>query len=159
MLGFAVAGDDRRFFPATVEYHTDGVDNRNRPRYRRNVLVLSSPFVSKPLHYRHAWARNPMTNLVNPRQIPLATQRSDDWLPEETPITFPVPAGMDERSQARQRNNKIRKELQLADTERRIREAEATIEELKEQYAADREAWEKSKAKEAERIRAAAKAP
>jgi len=156
LLGFAIAGKDRRFQPADVQYYTDGtVDNRNRPQYKRNILVLSSPFVSEPLHYRHAWARNPLTNIVNPRQVPLATQRSDDWLPEETPIKFPVPPGMDPKSQVRQFNNKIRKELELADTGRRIREAEATVELLKEKFLTDKEAWEKSKATEVEKARAA----
>lgn len=151
MLGFAIAGKDRRFYPAEVSYGVDGVDNRNRPRQVKNVLVLSSPHVSEPAHYRYAWARNPMANLVNSRQIPIATQRSDDWVMEETPITFPVPEGMDDRSKRRHLSGRIRKELALADTERQIKEAEATLAELKEKFLADKEAWEKSKAKEAER--------
>jgi sialate O-acetylesterase len=155
-LGFAIAGEDRRFHPADIQWYTDGsVDNRNQPRYQRNVLVLQSPFVPEPAHYRHAWARNPMTNLVNARQVPLATQRSDDWLPEETPIKIPVPPGMDPRSQARHVSNRIGKELELADLERQILEAEATILRLKEKCVVDREAWEKTKAAEAERVRAA----
>ena len=86
MIGFAIAGRDRRFYPANVQWYADGsVDNRNQPRYQRNVLVLSSPFVPEPAHFRHAWARNPMSNIVNGRGIPLATQRSDDWILEETP--------------------------------------------------------------------------
>ncbi|MFT6178000.1 MAG: sialate O-acetylesterase [Akkermansiaceae bacterium] len=151
MVGFAIAGKDRRFYPAEINYGVDGVDNRKRPRQVKNVLVLSSSHVSEPVHYRYAWARNPMANLVNSRQIPIATQRSDDWVMEETPITFPVPEGMDERSKSRHLSGRIRKELELADTERRIKEAEATIAELKETFLADKEAWEKSKAKEAAR--------
>ena len=156
MLGFAIAGKDRRFYPADIQFYTDGsVDNRNRPKYQRNVLVLSSPFVAEPAHYRHAWARNPMTNLVNSRQIPLATQRNDDWLPEETPVKFPLPPGTDIKSQARRIRGMVNKELDLADTERRIQEAEATIAQLKEKYLADKEAWEKQKAAEVEKVRAA----
>lgn len=156
LLGFAIAGEDRRFYPADIQWYSDGsVDNRNRPKYQRNMLVLSSPFVPEPAHYRHAWARNPMTNLVNARQIPLATQRSDDWLPEETPIKFPVPPGMDNKSQSRHVSGRIKKELELGDIERRILEAEASIEDLKDKFVADKEAWEKSKAAEAERVRAA----
>ena len=78
MLGFAIAGEDRRFYPADIQWYTDGsVDNRNQPKYQRNVLVLSSPFVPEPVHYRYAWARNPMSNLVNGSQRSLghATQR------------------------------------------------------------------------------------
>jgi len=155
LLGFAIAGADRRFYPARVDYYTDGKrDSRNRLQYKRNMLALSSPFVSEPKHYRYAWARNPMANIVNGRGIPLATQRSDDWVLEETPIKLPTPAGMDARSQRRWLSGRLRKELTLADTERRIREAEATIAELKEQYAKDKEAWDKQKAAEAEKAKA-----
>ncbi len=153
MIGFAIAGEDRRFYPAEVNYATDGVDNRNRPKQVRNTLVLSSPHVTKPVHYRYAWARNPMANIVNSRQIPIATQRSDDWTLEETPMSFPVPAGMDERSKRRHLSGRIRKELELGDTERQIQEAEATLAELKGKFLKDKEAWEKSKAKELEKMK------
>jgi sialate O-acetylesterase len=155
MTGFAIAGKDRRFHPAEIRYFTDGtVDNRNRPKFQRDILVLSSPLVPEPVHYRYAWARNPMANLTNSRQIPIATQRSDDWLMEETPIKFPLPPGADLKSMSRQISGKISKELELQDRERRIVEAEATVAELKEKFLADKKAWEESKAKEAERVRA-----
>jgi sialate O-acetylesterase len=128
MMGFAIAGKDRRFYPADVQWYTDGsVDNRNRPKYQRNTLVLSSPFVPEPIHYRHAWARNPISNIVNGRGVPLATQRSDDWILEETPEKI----GSPENASRRYISNQIRKMLRLADIERRIKEAEATIAELK----------------------------
>jgi sialate O-acetylesterase len=151
MLGFAIAGEDRRFHPAEISYATDGVDDRNRPKQIRNVLILSSPYISNPVHYRYAWARNPMANLVNSRQIPIATQRSDDWVLEETPISFPVPEGMDDSSKRRYLSGRIGKELELADRERRIKEAEATVAGLKEKFLEDKKAWEAGKAKEAER--------
>jgi len=155
LLGFAIAGADRRFYPAVVDWFTDGTrDSRNRLRYKRNMLTLSSPFVPEPKHYRYAWARNPMANIVNGRGIPLATQRSDDWVLEETPIKLPTPKGMDARSARRWLSGRLRKELTLADVERRIREAEATIAELKEQYAKDKAAWDRQKAAEAERAKA-----
>jgi sialate O-acetylesterase len=154
LLGFAVAGADRRFYPAEIDWYTDGKrDSRNRLQYKRNMLVLSSPFVPEPKHYRYAWARNPMANIVNGRGIPLATQRSDDWVLEETPIKLPTPRGMDARSQRRWLSGRLRKELVLTDTERRIREAEATIAELKEQYTKDKAAWDKQKAAQAERAK------
>jgi len=155
LLGFAIAGADRRFYPAVVDYYTDGKrDSRNRLQYKRNMLVLSSPFVPQPEHYRYAWARNPMANITNNQGIPLATQRTDDWLLEETPVKLPTPKGMDARSQRRWLSGRIKKELILADTERRIREAEATIADLKEQYEKDRAAWEAQKKKEAEQAKA-----
>lgn len=131
LVGFAIAGNDRRFYPADVQWYTDGsVDNRNRPKYQRNVLVLSNRFVPEPVHYRHAWARNPMSNIVNSRGVPLATQRSDDWILEETPIKLPLPPNTDLKSQARRIRGLLMKELELADTKRRLKEAEATIAEL-----------------------------
>ena len=156
MVGFAIAGADRRFYPAEVNWFTDGTkDNRNRPVYSRNILALSSPFVPEPVHYRHAWARNPMSNITNGQHIPLATQRSDDWLMEETPVKFPTPPGMSASDAARPLRAKISKELELDDTERRIREAEATIATLKEKFTKDKSAWEEKKAADAEKLKAA----
>ena len=131
LLGFAIAGDDRRFYPANIEWYTDGsVDNRNRPKYQHNVLVLSSPFVPKPVHYRYAWARNPIANITNNRAIPLATQRSDTWILEETPEKIASAADMPKDAARRYIANRLRKVLELADLDRRIQEAKATIAEL-----------------------------
>ncbi len=130
MLGFAVAGEDRVFHPANVEYFADGVDDRNRPRLKKNMLVLSSPHVAEPVHYRYAWARNPMANLVNNQGVPLATQRSDDWILEQTPLPLEIPEGMDARQAARWASGQQRKELVRIDTLRRLRDAEATVQEL-----------------------------
>ena len=148
MKGFAIAGTDRHFYPAEIAYATDGVDNRNRPKLVKNVLVLSSPHVEEPVHYRYAWARNPMANLTNNRQIPVATQRSDDWLNEETPLLFPNAA---EEENQRWLRNQIRKEMELRESERLIRDAEARIEEMKETYLENKEAWDKSLARESEK--------
>ena len=88
MEGFAIAGDDRKFPPATITHLVTGKDNRKRDIKDQKSLVLRSPMVSQPKHYRYAWARNPMANIQNTRNsdIPLATQRSDDWDLEETPL-------------------------------------------------------------------------
>lgn len=132
LLGFAIAGDDRRFFPADVNWFTkEEKDNRNRPQYDRKVLVLSSRFVPKPAHYRYAWARNPMGNIVNNYGVPLPGQRSDDWVLEETPMKIDAPEGMPEEAVRKFVAGVIRKELKQADLERRIKEAEAVIAELK----------------------------
>jgi sialate O-acetylesterase len=74
--GFSVAGEDRQFHPAKAEHQVTGKDQKNQ-----KVLVLTSPLVPQPLHYRYAWARNPMGNLqiLGNTDIPFATQRSDDW--------------------------------------------------------------------------------
>ncbi len=131
MLGFAIADEDRRFYPADIQWYTDGsVDNRNKPRYQRDVLVLSSRFVPNPVHYRHAWARNPMSNIVNGHGVPLATQRSDDWILEETPERIPIPDNMQKDAARRYAANQIRKVLELADLERLAQEADATMTDL-----------------------------
>ncbi len=157
LLGFAIAGEDRRFYPAEIQHLQTGKDSRNRPQYNRNILVLSSPFVPKPAHFRHAWARNPMTNLVNNRGVPIATQRSDNWLPEETPVKFPLPPGATMKTHARWLRGKIMKELELLDTQRQLQEAQATIERLKDQYEKDRADWEKQKTNERKKVEEARK--
>jgi sialate O-acetylesterase len=150
LAGFAIAGKDRRFYPADVNWYTDGTkDNRNRLQYKRDILVLSSPFVAEPVAYRYAWARNPIANITNNRQIPIATQRNDDWILEETPVKFPTPQGVLEKDFARQVRGKIMKDLELDDIERRIKEAEATIAELKPALEKARAGSEKKKAAEA----------
>ena len=86
-----------------------------------------------------------MGNVANARQVPLPAQRSDDWILEETPTAFP---GSGLKAESRRIGGLLKKELELADTERLLLEAEATLERLKGKYAADKEAWEKRKASE-----------
>ena len=132
MLGFAIAGRDRRFHPADTDWLvTGGKDNRNREEKNRRVLVLKSRFVAEPVHYRYAWARNPMGNIVGSQRVALPAQRSDDWILEETPERIDTPADMPEDAARRYVGNRIRKDLERADLERRIREAEAIAAELK----------------------------
>ena len=95
------------------------------------ILELSSPLVPRPVHYRYAWARSPMGNLQahHNTDIPLATQRSDDWPMEETPLSVlgnDPPAKL-ERPQRNQLLNALRAE----DMRRRLTEAEAFIKEHK----------------------------
>jgi sialate O-acetylesterase len=83
--GFAIAGKDKQFQPATAELLVTGKDSRNRLTLNRKVIVLTSPHVTEPVHFRYAWGRNPMGNLqhrsTSHRDIPFATQRSDSWAP------------------------------------------------------------------------------
>lgn len=130
MSGFGIAGDDRVFHPAQVDYFADGVDDRNRPKLKKNILVLSHPSVEVPRHYRYAWARNPMANLGNRFGIPIATQRSDDWILEETPARIEPPESMDPDSVQRWLSGQQRSRLQTADIERRYADAQATVDEL-----------------------------
>lgn len=125
ILGFAIAGDDRRFHPANAEYLVIGEDNRGRPKTDKKVLVLSSPMVSKPIHYRYAWARSPLGNLQAERMtdIPFATQRSDDWPLEN------VPLGVHDQEVTgklnRQQQRKLLEVLRQQDIQRILQNAEA----------------------------------
>jgi len=144
MNGFAIAGHDRRFYPAEVRWLTEiGKDNSSKTI--KNILVVSSPFVPERAHYRYAWARNPMANIINNRQVILPAQRSDDWLLEETPLKFSTPPGVSAMDAGRPARAQLMKELELNDTERRIKEAEATITSLQEKFAKDKKAWEDAK--------------
>jgi sialate O-acetylesterase len=88
ILGFAVAGEDRKFHPATAEYLVTGKNDRGQPQTDKHILVLSSPMVPQPIHYRYAWGRSPLGNLQADRNsdIPFATQRSDAWSLENVPL-------------------------------------------------------------------------
>ena len=82
MEGFAIAGEDKKFHLAKVSHlRTGGTDRK--PEYDSTTLVLTSPMVKSPVHYRYAWARNPMGNIrLNYRfgnDVMLPTQRSDKW--------------------------------------------------------------------------------
>ena len=129
--GFAIAGSDRKFHPATVTWAEKGTDNRGRVQYDRKQLVLTSPMVPEPIHFRYAWGRNPLANLqaTGNKDLPFATQKSDDWRMEEVPLgvlegdaTLPISRGD---------RNKIVQALREQDRQRRITEAKLLIDELK----------------------------
>jgi sialate O-acetylesterase len=70
--GFAIAGPDQKFVPATARI----VDNR---------VVVSSPEVKEPKAVRYAWADYPMANLYNREGLPAVPFRTDSW-PEATTL-------------------------------------------------------------------------
>ncbi|MFK8112995.1 MAG: hypothetical protein AB8B91_12370 [Rubripirellula sp.] len=124
ILGFAIAGADRKFHPAQATHLVTGKDDRGRPRTDNQVLVLSSPMVTKPLHYRYAWGRSPLGNLQAHRMtdIPFATQRSDDWPLENVPLGVhdeEVTAKLD-----RQQKRKLIEALRQQDVDRILAEAD-----------------------------------
>ncbi|MCA9032871.1 MAG: hypothetical protein KDA66_18785, partial [Planctomycetaceae bacterium] len=120
--GFAIAGEDRKFHPANVAYFEKGKDDRGRVQYDRKQLVLTSPMVPHPIHFRYAWGRNPLGNLqtAGNLDLPFATQKSDDWIMEE------VPSGVFEqqpdRPISRGDQAKILQALRDQDKARRIKE-------------------------------------
>ncbi|MEO1617943.1 MAG: hypothetical protein AAFV88_18965 [Planctomycetota bacterium] len=129
--GFAIAGEDGRFHPADVAYAENGKDDRGRVRYDRKRLVLTSPMVPEPVHFRYAWGRNPLANLqaMGNRDLPFATQRSDDWIMEDVPKGILEDAAS-RRPLTRGDRGKIITALRAMDRERKRVEAERTLNEL-----------------------------
>lgn len=77
LLGFEVAGENRRFFRATAE--VQGTDR----------VVVSSPDVPVPAAVRYAWADFPLCNLYNSENLAAYPFRTDDW-PWRTPAPDPA---------------------------------------------------------------------
>ena len=131
IVGFAIAGEDGKFQPAKAEFYVTGKDSRGRPRRDSRRLVLSSPLVPKPIHYRYAWARNPHANLVAGwSKLPIATQRSDSWTLSAlyTAYTGKKPKNTIDKLEGSERGE-LRKALQAADLQRRLHEARALLKE------------------------------
>ncbi len=126
IAGFAIAGTDKQFQPANAQVLVTGKDSRNRPQYNRRVLILSSPHVPEPIHFRYAWGRNPMANLrpssTAQKDIPFATQRSDDW------------KSMENKGASRSSRENHGKAAQLIDLGRRLKDAQTFIDEHQKDY-------------------------
>ncbi len=71
LLGFAIAGADRRWHEADARIDGDSV-------------VVSSPVVPEPQAVRYGWANAPRGNLYNREGLPASPFRTDDW-PAATP--------------------------------------------------------------------------
>ena len=143
--GFAIAGKDRRFQPAEAEWLVTGKDQHNRPKHDRRVIVLSSPHVPDPIHFRYAWGRNPMGNLqsADHNDLPFATQRSDDWRMENVPVKLTGFDDLAPKDFARRANNESQKALRLDDLGRRLKEAQALIDEHRQRYEQERDSERK----------------
>jgi len=66
LKGFAMAGADKRYFPANA-------------KIERNKVIVWSDKVPKPVAVRYAWANTPDCNLYNKEGLPAAPFRTDDW--------------------------------------------------------------------------------
>jgi sialate O-acetylesterase len=127
--GFAIAGDDRRFQPADVEYLEVGKDDRGRKPPDQKRLVLKSPLVPAPKHFRYAWGRNPLANLqaTGNKDLPFATQRSDDWDMRDVPLGVLGEGGNGKGALTSAQLNRLRQALRQEDVRRRVAEAEAVL--------------------------------
>ncbi|QTN32708.1 hypothetical protein HZ994_10310 [Akkermansiaceae bacterium] len=126
IYGFAIAGEDRKFHPAAAAHLVTGKDDRGREQKDTKTLILSSPMVPNPTHYRYAWGRSPLANLQAERMtdIPVGTQRSDDWDMEEIPLGI-LPEGTEP---AKADRRKILEALRMEDLRRHLKEAQDLIE-------------------------------
>jgi len=66
LIGFAIAGEDRKFTWAQAKIEGD-------------TVVVWSPQVAKPVAVRYAWADNPACNLINKYGLPASPFRTDAW--------------------------------------------------------------------------------
>lgn len=64
--GFTIAGEDRKFVPATAVI-------------RGNTVVVSSLSVPKPVAVRYAWESYPTVSLFDENDLPASPFRTDDW--------------------------------------------------------------------------------
>ena len=131
MQGFAIAGDDRRFQVADVSYLEVGKDDRGQPRFDQKQLVLKSPLVSAPQHFRYAWGRSPLGNVqaTGNKDLPLPAQRSDDWDMGEVPLGVLGEDWNGKGALTGAQRNRVLQALRQEDVRRRVAEAEAVLRE------------------------------
>ena len=68
LTGFAIAGDDHKFYWATGKVTG------------KNTLEISSPEVRNPVAVRYGWGNNPDdANLYNSADLPASPFRTDKW--------------------------------------------------------------------------------
>ena len=68
-VGFAVAGDDKKFVWAEAKIVGD----------KRDTIEVSAAGVAKPVAVRYAWGDNPKNNVHSSEGLPLTPFRTDDW--------------------------------------------------------------------------------
>jgi sialate O-acetylesterase len=125
IYGFAIAGSDKKFYPAQADYLVD-----EKKRTIRSVIVLTSPFVAEPVAYRYGWHRNPMGNLkISNCELPVPISRSDCWSLNELYEAYIGKRTASETELNRTERAALDRALQTADRQRRFKEAEAYLRE------------------------------
>ncbi|MEM6260807.1 MAG: sialate O-acetylesterase [Planctomycetota bacterium] len=126
--GFAIAGEDGRFYRAHARFRVkkdQGIWNTANKSFDTTIIHLWSPMVPEPVAARYAWANSPQANLYVQGKpwAPLASFRTDAWhWPEsEDPTVSAI-----DRGQVRELNN----QAQQRNAERRQREAQLAVEVL-----------------------------
>lgn len=125
IYGFAIAGSDKKFYPAQANYLVDEKKNT-----LRSVIVLTSPFVTAPVAYRYGWHRNPMGNLkISSCELPLPISRSDHWSMNDLYEAYTGRKTAVENEISRTERATLDRALQTAERQRRFKEAEAYVRE------------------------------
>jgi sialate O-acetylesterase len=132
IVGFAIAGEDGKFQPAKAEFPVKSRDKNGKVRRDSSRVVLTSPLVPRPIHYRYGWARNPHASLVSGwGKLPIGTQRSDSWTLTDMykAYTGKNPTNEIDKLEGNE-TGELKKALMAADLERRLHEARALLKEL-----------------------------
>ena len=128
LAGFSIAGKDGKFQPAQISNKVIGKKGRSL-QYDSTILVLKSPLVPEPVHYRYAWGRSPMGNIqAKSGRIPLATQRSDTWTNAELLKALTGKDAEDPGQLSRGEGHAIRAALIQEDHRRKVAAAKALLE-------------------------------
>jgi sialate O-acetylesterase len=127
--GFSIAGEDKKFQPAEASFLVTGKDAKGKGQEDKTTIILKSPLVPKPIHYRYAWSRSPMGNLQasGNTDIPFATQRSDTWSMNEMFEALTGKKAKEPNALDRAEHGEFKKALQAEDQRRKRAEAEALL--------------------------------
>ena len=121
--GFAIAGSDKKFYPARAEHLVD-----EKKHTVRSVIVLTSPFVTEPVAYRYGWHRNPMGNLkISSCELPMPISRSDDWSLNDLYEAYTGKKTASETELNRAERAALDRALRTADQQRLFNEADAYV--------------------------------
>ncbi len=125
IYGFAIAGSDKKLYPATAEYLVDERKNTNH-----SGIVLTSPYVPAPVAYRYGWHRNPMGNLkISSAELPMPISRSDDWTLNDLYEAYTGKKAASDVELSQAERGALNRELNAADKLRLFKEAETYVKE------------------------------
>lgn len=113
--GFAVAGQDRHFYPAKAFMDS------------ANSVKVWSDFVPNPVAVRYAWATHPFGTLVGAGScgLPAAPFRTDDWEWKDSPLGD---RGSPEYAEYNKWRNEQRNQAEQWARQRAVQEANAVLE-------------------------------
>ena len=134
--GFAIAGKDGKFQPARANFRVIS-KGRRHATYDNTMLLLTSPLIPEPVHYRYAWGRSPMGNL-RAKGVPLATQRSDNWTNIDLYKTLTGKDPAEPGTLSRGEKRVFSQALASEDQRRLIEEAKALVKQAEEAKAKDK---------------------